>query len=157
MITRHYRTILLILSFFFLFYSPAKVHAGSRDSCSRNYNKKIEKSYNEGTDYFKRGNYTEAGRIMKSVINEEPEFVDAWFVLGLSNYKKVNANLKEAEKNFLKVLELCPSYDAYTYYYMGEICYGSERYDSAIRYLSVFIRMWIRSNPIRIIRGLWIS
>jgi len=110
------------------------------DSCARSYDKKTEKSYAEGIDYLKKGNYTEAGRIMKNLVNKESGFVDAYYVLGLSYFKRTNSNFKEAEKNFLKVIELCPSYNVYTYYYLAEICYGSEKYDSAIRYCEVFLK-----------------
>ncbi|MCX6252107.1 MAG: OmpA family protein [Bacteroidetes bacterium] len=112
----------------------------SQNPCENPRNKKIEKLYDEGTSAYKRGNFIEAGRIMKMVINAEPGFIDAYFVLGLSNFRKTNSNFKEAEKNFLKVLELCPGYDIHTYYYMGEICYGTERFDSTVMYLSEFLK-----------------
>src|ERR1039457_6607509 len=77
---------------------------------------------------------------MKSVINSEPRYVDAYYVLGLVNFKKANSNFREAEKNFQKVLELCPSYDIHTYYWLAEICYSSEKYDSTVRYLTEFLK-----------------
>jgi outer membrane protein OmpA-like peptidoglycan-associated protein/tetratricopeptide (TPR) repeat protein len=126
---------------FLLFLSFSKTAwSQSADSCARTFDKKIEKSYDEGIDFFKRGNYIEAVRIMRGIITKEPEFTDAWYVMGLSYFKRTESNFKEAEKNFLKVIELCPSYNVYTYYYMAEICYGSERYDSTIRYCEVFLK-----------------
>ena len=108
--------------------------------CSKTFNKKVEKLYDEGIGFFKKGNYTEALKTMKKVISEEPGFTDAYFVSGLIYFKRYNSNFKEAEKNFLKVISLCPSYDPYVYYYLGEICYSSDRFDSTVSYLSEFVR-----------------
>ncbi len=77
---------------------------------------------------------------MRSVISQEPEFTDAYYLIGLINFKRTNSNFKEAERNFLKVIELCPDYDPYVYYYLGEICYGDDRFDSTVRYLSEFVK-----------------
>jgi outer membrane protein OmpA-like peptidoglycan-associated protein/tetratricopeptide (TPR) repeat protein len=142
MILRHYSGLitiptLLLLTFFFI---SLKTYAQAGDSCNHKYGKKVENTYDEGITYFKKGNYTEASRIMKGVISQEPDFVDAYYVLGLSCFKRANSNFKEAEKYFLKVVGLCPSYNVYTYYYLGEISYGSEKYDSAIRYLEIFMK-----------------
>jgi len=124
---------------------PVLVNSGiawsqSSDTCSHSFDKKIEKSYKEGIDYLKNGNYTEAAQIMKGIVNKEPDFPDAWYVLGLCYFKRANSNFKEAEKNFLKVIELCPAYNVYTYYYLAEICYGSAKYDSTVRYCEYFLK-----------------
>jgi len=140
MMARHCPVNLFTLFFFLLLFFSITARAQTADSCARSYDKKIEKSYDEGIDFFKKGNYTEALRVMKGVVNKEPEFVDAWYVLGLIYFKRTNSNFKEAEKNFVKVLELCPSYNVYSYYYLAEICYGAEKYDSAMRYCEVFLK-----------------
>jgi Tfp pilus assembly protein PilF len=103
---RHFLKLISIPAIFmliFLLVAPGTC-AQATDLCTHSYDKKTEKSYNEGIDYFKRGNFTEASRIMKSIISQEPDFVDAYYVLGLSSFKKVNSNFKDAEKYFLKVI-----------------------------------------------------
>ncbi|MCX6247285.1 MAG: OmpA family protein [Bacteroidetes bacterium] len=139
---RHYPILFFKLLHFpvFLLLFSMTAHAQTSDLCTRSYDKKIEKSYDEGIDFLKKGNYTEAARIMKGIIGKEPDFTDAYYVLGLSYFKRTNSNFKEAEKNFLKVVELCPSYNVYTYYYLAEISYGAEKYDSAIRYCDIFMK-----------------
>ena len=94
------------------------------DSCKIKLEKKTEKIYQDGIDYLKKGNYNLAGQQMRKVVSDEPGCVDAYFVLGIVNFKKTDNNFREAEKNFTKVIELCPSYDVYAYYYLGEIYYG---------------------------------
>ena len=96
---------LSLLLLLFLFFSLTACPQAA-DSCSRSYDKKIEKSYHEGIDFFNRSNYTEAVRIMKGIVNKEPDFTDAYYVLGLSYFKRTNSNFREAEKYFQKVLEL---------------------------------------------------
>jgi len=138
--TRLLITEFCFILFFFSFFPLEKAYTQTVDSCSRKYDKKIEKSYDEGIDFFKRGNYTEAIQSMKHILSKEEDFIDAYYVLGMSYFKRTNSNFKEAEKNFLKVIALCPSYNVYTYYYLAEICYGSEKYDSAMRYCEAFLK-----------------
>jgi outer membrane protein OmpA-like peptidoglycan-associated protein/tetratricopeptide (TPR) repeat protein len=130
-------------SLFFLFVSlfiPMKGYVQNADSCARKYDKKTEKSYDEGIDFFKKGNYTEAVQIMKHLVDKEPDFTDAWYILGLSYFKRSNSNFKEAGKNFQKVIELCPTYNVYAYYYLAEISYAAEKYDSTIRFCEAFLK-----------------
>lgn len=132
----HLRYILIILIVSILFHD----RGFTQDPCGNYHNKKVDRLYDNGISYFKKGNYIEAGQIMKSVINSEPGYIDAYYVLGLVNFKKTNSNFKEAEKNFQKVLQLCPSYDIHAYYYLAEICYSAEKYDSTIQYLTEFLK-----------------
>jgi outer membrane protein OmpA-like peptidoglycan-associated protein len=126
---------------FLLFFYTCTTSAGSSpsDTCVKNFSKKAEKIYAEGINFFKKGNYSEATKSMRDVTREEPEFVDAYYVLGLINFKKTNSNFKEARRYFLKVLDLCPGYDIDTYYYLGEISYGYDQYDSTVTYMTKFL------------------
>ena len=77
---------------------------------------------------------------MKQVLNGNPDFVDATYVAGMSWYKMADPNLKEAEKSFLRTITLCPAYDIYAYYYLGEIAYSFEHFDTTIEYLTEFLK-----------------
>ena len=134
----HYRQFFLFISYGVFLIFP--LIAPGQDPCEIKHNKKIDKLYDNGISYFKKGNYLEASQYMKQVIHSEPGYIDAYDVLGLVNYKKANSNFREAEKNFQTVLQLCPSYDIHTYYYLAEICYSSDRYDSTIQYLNEFLK-----------------
>ena len=112
----------------------------SADSCKIKLEKKTEKVYQEGIDYLRKGSYNLAGQQMRTVIKSEPGCVDAWFVLGLVNFKKHDNNFKEAERCFKKVAELCPGYDPYMYYYLGEIYYGQEDFEAAVENLALFLK-----------------
>ena len=112
----------------------------SADSCKIKLDKKTEKIYQEGIDFFKQKNYNLAGQQMRRVVSAEPLCVDGWFVLGMINVKNSNNNLKEAVKDFTRVIELCPGYDVYAYYYLGEIYYGQENFELAVKNLEIFLK-----------------
>ena len=134
-------TLLFILVLFPLLLSARSfTQVSSADSCKIKLDKKTEKIYQQGIDLFRQKNYNLAGQMMRKVVAEEPGCVDAFFVLGMINVKKQDNNFREAEKNFRKVVELCPFYDVYTYYYLGEIYYGRENFDSAARNLEIFLK-----------------
>ena len=133
----HKRLFVLFLQVFLLLLSWI---SPGQDSCSVALNKKTEKIYQEGLALFKKGNYTMAGMQLKSVLRTEPACVDSWYVLGLLNFKKSDPNLKEAETDFRKVIELCPFYNVYAYYYLGEIYYGEENFDLAVKNLEIFLK-----------------
>jgi outer membrane protein OmpA-like peptidoglycan-associated protein len=134
------RILFPLIFLIFIFRIPGVGYCQKKSPCTKTYDKKTEKLYDEGISFFRKGNYTEALVKMKAVIRDEPEFTDAFFVTGLINFKRTNSNFREAERNFLKVVELCPEYDPYIYYYLGEICYGEDRFDSTVRYMSEFIK-----------------
>ena len=136
----HPGTAIIPVILFIIVVSNCPLKAQQSSPCNKVYSKKVEKLYDEGIGFYKKGNYTETLTRMKTVISEEPEFTDAYYLIGLINFKRTNSNFREAERNFLKVAELCPGYDPYVYYYLGEICYGEDRYDSTVRYLSEFVK-----------------
>ena len=134
---------------------PTRIHVGTlatvplhqwrdsrwgSDTCKVTLDKKTEKAYQDGIDYFKHGNYALAGQQMRRVISAEPGCVDAYFVTGIINFKKTENNFREAERNFLKVIELCPTYDVYAYYYLGEIYYGQENFELAVKNIDLFLK-----------------
>lgn len=145
----------LLLLFLFLgqafagisgYYNPCCFLVGSvpaalpGDSCKIQLDKKVEKTYNSATLSFKHGNYTQAIVMLKEVLKDEPACTDAAFLLGLVNVKKAYPNYKDAEKYFMQVLNACPSYDPYLYFYLGQIAYGAERYEDAVKYLDTFLK-----------------
>ncbi|MCX6282967.1 MAG: OmpA family protein [Bacteroidetes bacterium] len=110
------------------------------DSCKAPLDKKIEKKYNDATLSFKHGNYVNTIILLKEVLKDEPDCTDAAFLMGLANVKKAVPNYKDAEKWFMQVLNTCPGYDVYLYFYLGQIAYGADRYEDAVKYLEIFLK-----------------
>jgi outer membrane protein OmpA-like peptidoglycan-associated protein/ribosomal protein L24E len=126
----------VIISFlFFPFFLKAQVGI----DCEKIKDKRAIKLFKKAVDQYKHRKYSQATILLEQSIDKEPELVDAHFLLGLINFKKRNINTETAKKHFLKVIELCPSYDIYTYYYLGDIAYGAEEYENACKYLKIFL------------------
>ncbi|MCD4679361.1 MAG: tetratricopeptide repeat protein, partial [Bacteroidales bacterium] len=123
-----------------LLWIPHSTFAQEDSECPEISNKKANKIFNEAAENFRRRKYSEANALLKRVIDIEPDYVDAYFVLGLINIRKSNVNLKAAEKYFLQTIEICPSYDPYAYYHLGVVCYSLKRYSKAHEYLKEFLK-----------------
>jgi outer membrane protein OmpA-like peptidoglycan-associated protein/tetratricopeptide (TPR) repeat protein len=114
--------------------------AMAQDSCKVALSKKTEKVYQDGIGLFKKGNYSLAAVAMKNVLKDEPDCIDAMYVLGLINFKKSESNFNEAEKQFRRVVELCPGYDMYANYYLAEIYFGKDSFELAVPQLNAFLK-----------------
>lgn len=123
-----------------LLWIPHSTFAQEDSDCPEISNKKANKIFNEAAENFRRRKYSEANALLKRVIDIEPDYVDAYFVMGLINIRKSNVNLKAAEKYFLQTIEICPSYDPYAYYHLGVVYYSLKRYSKAHEYLKEFLK-----------------
>ena len=129
----------LLIAAFLL--SGMKLAAGiPGDSCKVSLDKKLEKKYNDATISFKHGNFVNTIILLKEVLRDEPDCIDAAYLMGLANVKKATPNYKEAEKWFLQVFKVCPAYDVYLYFYLGQIAYGAEQYGDAVKYVETFLK-----------------
>jgi len=112
----------------------------SQDDCYTPESKKALRLYDQATDHYHHKQFLEANDLLKQVIKIEPEFVDAYYVLAMINIKRRKYNVNAAEKYLLKVIELCPSYDVNTYYWLGSIYYGAEKWSLTTRYLKEYLK-----------------
>ncbi len=134
--------VMLFLSFLLcigLFY-PFRGGLFAQDTCSVELEKKDEKIYQTGVSAFRRGNYVLAVQQMRELINHYPEMADAYFILGMSYIKRRNSDFNQADTYFRKTLEICPSYDPYIHYYMGEIAYSKENFTATVTHLTEFLK-----------------
>ncbi|NVO01597.1 MAG: OmpA family protein [Bacteroidetes bacterium] len=127
---------ILVLIANFLF----AINTNAQEKCEEISNKKAKKLYQEAVDAFKTKQYPVSNKLLKDAIEIEPEYADAYFLLGLNCIKRKDPNFTAAEKHFLKVVEICPEYDPYVYYYLGDIYFNAEKYDLAAENLAKFIK-----------------
>jgi outer membrane protein OmpA-like peptidoglycan-associated protein/tetratricopeptide (TPR) repeat protein len=137
-VNRSVKILLITILIFPLFYCD--LIAQGETECPEIQSKKANRIFDEAVDNFRKMKYSTAYQLLKDVVDMEPEYADAYFVLGLINIKKSNPNIAAAEKYFLQTIEICPSYDPYAYYYLGDIYYGKEEYGKAYKYLSEFLK-----------------
>ncbi len=120
--------------------SPNLLFAQSDTGCPRIKNNRADKIYDKGIRADRQRNYSEALRQLNLVVEIEPGYVDAHFVLGLIHIKDSRMNLKAAKEDFLHVVDICPDYDVYAYYHLARIYYGAEDYVNSEKYITLFLR-----------------
>ena len=118
---------------------PLTTISQETDLCPEYKNNRADKVYDKAIRAFRQRDYSMSIRLLNDVIDIEPDYVDAYFVLGLIYIKERRMNLPEARENFLKVVQICPTYDVYAYYHLARIAYGSQDYGAALDFVSVFL------------------
>ncbi|MCD4731501.1 MAG: hypothetical protein K8R74_12930, partial [Bacteroidales bacterium] len=104
---------------------PGYNYAQSEADCPDYTNSRADKIYDKAIRSFRQRTYSESIYLLNDVIDIEPDYVDAYFVLGLIYIKESRMNLKAARENFIIVIEICPRYDVYAYYHLARIAYGA--------------------------------
>jgi outer membrane protein OmpA-like peptidoglycan-associated protein/tetratricopeptide (TPR) repeat protein len=110
------------------------------DPCKPVLKKKEMPLYQEGMSAFRRGSYYQAERSMQTLLLTNPGVADAFYVLGMINVKRKDSDFRKAERHFRELLRICPGYDPYVYYYLGEISYSFDRFDSTIICMEEFLK-----------------
>lgn len=130
---------LLILSPFIL---SAQDDEAKKSPCAEVANKKAVKLYEKGIDK-KNHNLEEKVHFLKEAVELEPDYAEALYALGDGQRRlaKVKGlSYKPMEESFLKVLALCPDYNPYVNFYLGQFYYSKEDYPNTIKYLKVFLK-----------------
>ena len=130
----------LLFLFFIIQFTAAFSQEQDETACGKTDNKKVNRMFEKAVGEYSAFRYNEAIKILRDLIDIEPDYVEPYFLLGTISIKRSEKNLKAAKIYFSKVIELCPEYDPYAYYYLGDLYYGAEKYDTAAIYLSKFLK-----------------
>ncbi len=130
----------IIFIFLLLHFTTAFAQEQEETDCGKSENKKVNRMFEKAVGEYSAFRYSEAIKILREITELEPEYVEPYFLLGTISIKRSDKNLKAAKIYFGKVIELCPEYDPYAYYYLGDIYYGAEKYDTAAIYLAKFLK-----------------
>ncbi len=119
------------------------------DFCNDIDDKKLIKSFQKGVQLLNDGKMNEAEVIFAKIIDEEPEFTEAWVASSEINYSKYKSAKDPKSQNnyysrYVKCLESvaknCPSYQDYEVCYtLGKIFFSHDKYDVAKKYLKTYI------------------
>lgn len=138
-----YRIMKLKYSFFlFVFVSSFASFAQDEEAkCQEIDNKKAVKAYQQGTD---KSKYKKEERMvfLKQALDLEPDYVDANFAFAMERIRSLITSdqpFKPTEPYFKKVVEICPQYHSYPYYFLGFIYYEEEKWDESAKYLRLFL------------------
>lgn len=105
------------------------------EECEKITNKKAIKFYKKAV---KSSDPRETYMLLKRAIDLEPDYVDAYYELARKSMVRQSYN--KAKGYLLKVVEICPSYNIYAHYFLGDIYFGSGDYDKALEFLKEFIK-----------------
>ncbi|RLD62056.1 MAG: hypothetical protein DRI95_13520 [Bacteroidetes bacterium] len=125
---------------------------GQRGDCKEIRNIEALRLYNEAIekpDYKQK----DAQNLLEKAIIAEPDFPDAYYKLAeiyyqqaikipydTNNIKRVEFYYNIAEQYFIKVIELCPSFNYYSaYYYLGDFYYATKDFEKSGFYLHTFL------------------
>lgn len=142
----------VIFIWFSLVFVSANGYA-QRGDCEKINNQKALNLYIQAMnepDYKQK----EAQGLLENAIKIEPKFVDAYYKLAemyyrhaakipydTNNIRKLESYYNKAETYFLKVIELCPSFNYYTtFYYLGDFYYATRDFEKAGFYLHTFLK-----------------
>lgn len=109
--------------------------------CEETTNKKALKLFDKSRKERKNGNYDKATQYLQEATDLEPAYYEAFYEIGVINIKNQykGRSLSLARESFLKVIELCPDYDTYAYYYLADLYFGVEKWKKSIKYLDEFL------------------
>lgn len=119
------------------------------DFCNDIDDKKLIKSFEKGVQLLNAGKMNEAEITFAKILDEEPEFTEAWVASSEINYSKYKSATDPKNQNnyyarYVKCLEsvakLCPSYQNYEVCYtLGKIFFSHDKLDVAKKYLKTYI------------------
>jgi tetratricopeptide (TPR) repeat protein len=132
------KTVFLLFILFFALAGHA--FAQEDEACPDVDNKKGKKLFDQGFEKFRDKKFNEAAPLFRQVLEIDSACGKCYFFLGMMSFKKIDYNLKAAKKYFEQSVELCPDFDIYVYYYLGDIYYGAEDWAMAEKNLSIFLK-----------------
>ncbi|MCW3085469.1 MAG: outer membrane protein/peptidoglycan-associated protein [Bacteroidetes bacterium] len=127
-------------SFLALVFISFSALAQDEAKCQEIDNKKAVKAYEQGID--KKNKKEERLAFLQDAIKMEPDYVDANFAFAMERIKTLayaDQSFKPTEPYFKKVIEICPKYHPYPYYFLGFIYYDEENWEESAKNLKLFL------------------
>jgi len=128
------------------------------NACGR-LTKKYRSAYDEALGYFQQGIrlrknaperaeklFSEAYKLFKDLADRDVSYAPVYYYLGYINIVRQYSNVKQAEKYFLKAIELCPEDLPESYFHLSKLYLGQGKYDEALTYIRQFLKREDRSQ-----------
>ncbi len=119
------------------------------DFCNDIDDKKLIKKYDKAVDLLMSGKLVDAELAFAKVINEEPDFTEAWLAIAEINYSRYSSAQDQKSQNkyygkYVKCLEkvssTCPSFEEYEISYkLGKIFFSRDNFDVAAKHLNLYV------------------
>lgn len=128
----------------------------NEEFCNEIDDKKILKNFDKAINLLVAGKKDDAELALAKIVDEEPEFTEAWAAIAEINYGRYKAAMdrKSQEKyysNYVKCLEkivgTCPQYNNWSVNYtIAKILFDREDYQDSKKYLETFINNVSKSD-----------
>jgi len=147
---KYWQTYLLLI--FVFFFTP--LYSQNKSSCKEIKNVKAKNLYEAAIsriDYDERS----AAELLLQAIEEEPEYIDAVYVLAdyyyqkairvyntrdYNQYRSLEIYYSRSEKYFTQIIKLCPAYNNWlAHYFLGEFYYDIKNFQSSRDLLNIFL------------------
>lgn len=127
---------------FFLLLSVVVSFAQEITPCDLPDNKKAQKLYEEALVEKKPSVRRE---LLEQALELEPGHYQARYLFAYENIKLAEKNpmgsYAFAAKHLEQVIQECPNYHPYPYYYLGNIAMGKKDYEKAVQYFNKFLKL----------------
>ncbi len=114
----------------------------SQDDCQQTESKQAKKSFEKAMDKISKGEFVEGSNLLREAVTEDPDYVEAWWILAEINMKYSNRMRKTAiaQEAYTEVIRICPSYRYfYSYFYLGQIYFAAEKWKEAYDNYTAFL------------------
>ena len=101
----------------------------AQHNCDLEVNAKSKKAYKKAKSAANSRLYAKANQYLKEAIDDQSDFVDAYFLLARISLEQKNENL--AAQNFKKVIEICADYSPEVYWLLANIEFNGGLYKEA--------------------------
>jgi outer membrane protein OmpA-like peptidoglycan-associated protein/tetratricopeptide (TPR) repeat protein/YHS domain-containing protein len=128
----HIRILIVFLSLFVF-----QGFAQNTDECPHSEVKKAKKLYEKALDVM-RSSKAEARSLLLEALELDPDYAQANLVLGDLSFK--SKKMDQAEKYYLRAVEICPEVDAMVYFRLGGIEFGDKKYRESKEHFEKFIK-----------------
>ncbi len=129
-----------LLCSFSLFSQDEEILDNKENPCAYSLEGKSLKKFEKAQEAFDKKRYTEATPLLSELVQDHPDFVEPYFMLGMMAAKR--ENIASMTKNFEQVEKLCPDYaNPYLYYYLGLLAYTDENFEKAATYFKKFFNI----------------
>ena len=154
------RLYFLLLGFILIF-TPKIFAQEDEDFCIQKMDKSTEKQFKKAREFQKNGKKKEALEIYNELLDENPEWLDVNYFVGLSYYLPIEIadfqfenekNVKAAIEAFKRMYNVCPHYKIQANLYGARLAYLTEDFATATQFAKVLVE-----NPDLVKKTEWIE
>lgn len=118
------------------------VNVFSQDDCPKTESKQAKKIYEKAMDKISKGEFQEGTTLLQEAVAEDPDYIEAWWILAEINMKYTNRTRKTAiaQEAYEEVTKICPAFkNYYAYFYLGQIYFAAENWAKAHENFKAFL------------------